>query len=133
MLGGAIQEPPSQPPGPGPAPRPLTDPVHVRVLRSSGFLRADGRVGISVQGTCDPELAAFELDVSLRQDAVVGSVSIVQAGVIPCDDQPHNVRVKVAPERGRFRHGPVTVDVFLGAFSQIGGDLEDTATATVRI
>jgi hypothetical protein len=131
---GATEAPGSPPaPGPGPAPRPLTDPVHVRVLRSSGFLRADGRVGISVQGSCDPDLAAFELDVSLRQGEVVGSVSIVQAGVITCDDQPHNVRVKISPERGRFRHGRVTVDAFLGAFSQTEGDLEDTASTTVPI
>ena len=55
MLGaGSAPSPPSAPPGP--APRPRTDRVAVHVLGSSGFLRADGRVGISVRGRCDPDL-----------------------------------------------------------------------------
>ena len=110
------------------------DPVRVQVLRTSGFLRSDGRVGISVRGNCDPGLQAFELDISLRQGDTFGSVPIVQVGVVPCDDQWHNVRVKVTPETGRFVHGSVHVDVFFGVFDpNQGPDLVDTASTTVRI
>ena len=109
------------------------DPARVQVLRSSGYLRADGRVGISVRANCDPGLQAFELDVTLRQGDVLGFVSILERDVVPCDDAWHNVRVKISPQDGRFRHGLIDVDVYFGVFDPNQGDLDDTAATTVRI
>jgi hypothetical protein len=108
-------------------------PAKVRVNRGSAFLRQDGRVGITIRATCQPGLQAFELDVDVFQDPVLGQVSIVQAGVVTCDDRWHAVRVRVTPFGGTFTHGPATVSVFLGVFDPDEGDLDATTSARVRI
>jgi hypothetical protein len=108
-------------------------PAKVQVLRSAATLRDDGLVEISVRAKCDPDLAAFELDVSLTQGSALGATSIVQAGVVTCDALWHTVQVTVTPSVGTFGHGAATVDVFLGVFDQNEGDLEARASAKVRL
>jgi hypothetical protein len=94
---------------------------------------ADGSVPVTIRARCDEGLNAFELDVALRQEAAVGSVSLLGPKVIPCDRKWHRIDVIVRPETGAFQPGPATVGAFLVAFDPGAGDLEATDSATVRL
>jgi hypothetical protein len=109
------------------------EPARVEVLKASAALRDDGSAALVVRARCASTLQAFELDVTVRQGSVTGSVSIVQAGVVVCDGAWHRVAVEVPPSTGAFTEGVATVDVFLGVFDPDAGDLDATATARVRL
>jgi hypothetical protein len=109
------------------------EPARVDVLKASAALQDDGSVALVIRARCAGGLQAFELDVSVRQGSAIGSVSIVQAGVVVCDGAWHQVAVEVSPSTGAFIEGVATVDVFLGVFDPDAGDLDATATARVRL
>ena len=96
-------------------------------------LRVDGIAPITVSTTCQLGQQAFELDVSIHQGGVFGSTTLTGSAIPPCDGAPHRVRVLVAPDVGSFVPGDATVDVFLGVFDQVRGDLEATASVSVEL
>ncbi len=114
-----------------PAATAASGPVVVMIEKNAQI--AGGDVLVSLRARCEPRLSAFELDVTVRQGTAVGSTTIVQAGVVTCDGHWQDVEVPVAPSVGSFALGASTVDVFLGAFDQIQGDLEGTDSETVRV
>ena len=71
--------------------------------------------------------------MSVGQGAASGSESILGPGVTPCDGRWHRSTVRVSPDAGSFAAGAATVDVFLGAFDPVEGDLEATDTETVTL
>ena len=93
-------------------------------------LRVDGIAPITVSTTCQSGQQAFELDVSIHQGSSFGSTTLTGSAIPPCDGSPHRVRVLVARRRV-VRPGDATVDVFLGVFDQVRGDLEATASVSV--
>ena len=60
------------------------EPAQIRINKGSSALQ-DGNAQIALRARCDANLAAFELDVTVQQGAVIGEVSMVQAGVVTCD------------------------------------------------
>ena len=108
-----------------------SDPVVVMIKKNAQL--AGGQILVSLRARCEARLSAFELDVTVRQGTAGGSVSIVQAGVVTCDGHWQGVDVPVAPALGSFAPGTSTVDVFLGAFDQVQGDLEGTDSETVKV
>ena len=114
-----------------PAATAASDPVVVMIEKNAQL--AGGQMLVSLRARCEPRLSAFELDVSVQQGTAGGSTTIVQAGVVTCDGHWQHVEVPVAPSVGSFAPGTSTVDVFLGAFDQVQGDLEGTDSETVRV
>lgn len=114
-----------------PAATAASDPVVMMIEKNAQL--AGGQILVSLRARCEPRLSAFELDVSVQQGTAGGSTTIVQAGVVTCDGHWQDVEVPVAPSVGSFALGTSTVDVFLGAFDQVQGDLEGTDSETVRV
>jgi hypothetical protein len=108
-------------------------PVLVKISRAPARIGADGSVPVVVFARCRAGLNAFELDVSVQQGAASGSESILGPGVTPCDGRWHRSAVRVSPDAGSFAAGAATVDVFLGAFDPVEGDLEATDTGSVTL
>ena len=77
------------------------EPAQIRINRGSSALQ-DGSARIALRARCDANLAAFELDVTVQQGAVIGEISTVQAGVVTCDGGWHRVNVVVEPSSGAF-------------------------------
>ena len=117
--------------GSAPAASAAGDPIVVKIITNAQI--DGGEVLVSLRARCEPRLSAFELDVTVRQGSAVGSTSIVEAGVVTCDGHWQGVEVPVAPFGGSFTTGTATVDVFLGAFDQVQGDLDGTDAETVRV
>ena len=108
------------------------EPAQIRINRGSSALQ-DGSARIALRARCDANLAAFELDVTVQQGAVIGEISTVQAGVVTCDGGWHRVNVVVEPSSGAFSSGRAQVFVFLGVFDQSAGDLEARASGHVHL
>jgi hypothetical protein len=96
-------------------------------------LATNGTVLVPLRARCQPPLGAFELNVSVRQDAVFGSVFLLGTNFPPCDGRWHQTTVTVAPDAGSFVAGRATVDASLSAFHPTEGDLIVFDTATVRL
>lgn len=96
-------------------------------------LAANGTVLVPLRARCQPPLGAFELNVSVGQDAVFGSVFLLGTGFPPCDGRWHRLTVAVAPDAGSFVAGVATVDASLSAFDPVEGDLIVFDTVTVRL
>lgn len=94
---------------------------------------ANGTVLVPLRARCQPPLGAFELNVSVLQDAVFGSVFLLGTNFPPCDGRWHRLTVAVAPDAGSFVAGRATVDASLSAFHPTEGDLIVFDTATVRL
>ena len=105
----------------------------VEVSRGQVQLAADGTVVVPVRARCQPPLGAFEVTVSVRQEAAFGSVVLLGTGFPPCDGRWHRITVVVAPESGSFVAGEATVDASLSAFHPTEGDLIVFDTVTVRL
>ena len=95
------------------------EPAQIQINRGSSALQ-DGSARIALRARCDANLAAFELDVTVRQGAIIGEVSIVQAGVVTCEEAGiastswwH--RAPAPSQAGAL------VFVFLGVFDQSAG------------
>jgi hypothetical protein len=121
------------------APQPVAAATSARnrlVVEISGGkvqLAADGTVVVPIRARCQPPLGAFELNVSVRQQTVFGSVFLLGTGFPPCDGRWHRTTVAVPPDAGSFVAGRATVDASLSAFHPTEGDLIVFDTATVRL
>jgi hypothetical protein len=105
----------------------------VDIVEQDTRLKTDGSVPISVSALCRAGQQAFELDVSLQQGSVFGSVTLLGPGLMPCDGARHRLTVRVTPETGSFVPGAADVGVFLGVFDPDEGDLDLTDTATIQL
>jgi hypothetical protein len=105
----------------------------VKISKGQVQLAANGTVLVPLRARCQPPLGAFELDVSVRQDAVFGSVVRLGTNFPPCDGRWHQITVVVAPDAGSFVSGVATVDASLSAFDPVEGDLTVFDTVTVRL
>ncbi len=105
----------------------------VDISRSQVQLAADGTVVVAVRARCQPPLGAFELIVSVRQEAMIGSVLLLGTGFPPCDGRWHRTTVAVAADSGSFVAGRATVEAALSAFHPTEGDLIVFDTVTVRL
>ena len=107
----------------------------VRIVDRPAVLRADGGVRLAIAARCDPNLQAFELDVSVAQYRASGFLfRLAPPAVVLCDGFRHRQRVIVYPESGTFAPGNADVSVFVGFYDpQADQDLarEDAATLTV--
>jgi hypothetical protein len=88
---------------------------------------------VPIRARCQPPLGAFELNVSVRQETVIGCVFLLGTGFPPCDGRWHRTTVAVPPDAGSFVAGRATVDTSLSAFHPTEGDLIVFDTATVRL
>jgi hypothetical protein len=107
--------------------------VVVRIPGSPIRIGTDGSVPLAVRVRCDAGLNAFEFDASIHQGSTIGSATVFGPNLTPCDGRWHTLQVPVFAENGSFVPGVATVDVFLGAFDPIEGDLDATDAGTVRL
>jgi hypothetical protein len=105
----------------------------VRISGGQVRLDAGGSVLVPLRARCQPPLDAFELTVSVRQDATFGSAVLLGTDFPPCDGRWHQTTVSVTPETGAFAPGVATVDASLSAFHPDEGDQITFDTATVRL
>ena len=112
-----------------------TPTASVRIVDRPAVLRADGGLRLAIAARCDPNLQAFELDVSVEQYQASGFLTkLAPPAVVLCDGFRHRQRVIVYPFSGTFAPRNATVSVFVGFYDpQQDRDLarEDTATVTV--
>lgn len=106
---------PALPAAAAPAPAAAAAALEVRLGTQPVRLNASGQVPLAFRVRCAPGVQAFELDASLQQGGVNGSVTLTAPPfVATCDGTWHRVVVKVSPQGGAFRVGKAewTVGVF---------------------
>ena len=106
----------------------------VKVVVPKVHLTAGGAVSVPLKVRCSPPLDAFELDVSVRQGAAFGSVSLLGTPFPSCTGGWERTTVTVPADTGSFATGPATVDVFLGLFDPVSGsDVSAETSAGVTL
>jgi hypothetical protein len=96
-------------------------------------LLPDGTVSVPLRARCSPSLDAFEVDLSVVQGSVSGQDNTVGGEFPACTGKWQQITLTVAADYGAFTCGPATIDVFLGAFDPVQGDLEARDSATVQL
>jgi hypothetical protein len=111
-----------------------TPTIEVQVVERPTELRPSGLVAVVVRARCSPQYDAFEVDVSVNQGTVFGSVSRLGERYPVCDGTWKRNTFYVRPESGRFHHGLATVSLYLGAYDTVEDhDVEATDSERVRI